>query len=80
MCRCDVRGGHGAGALLAQVHDHRLVDLGAHDEPLDVEDDLGDVLLDARHGGELVQHAVDPDARDRGSGDRGQQGATEGVA
>ena len=57
-----------------------LVVSSEHDEPLDVEDDLGDVLLDARHGGELVQHAVDPDARDRGSGDRGQQGAAQGVA
>jgi hypothetical protein len=69
-----------AGALLAQVHHDRLVHLGAHDELLDVQDDLGDVLLDARHGGELVQDPVDPDARDRGPGDGGEQGAPEGVA
>jgi hypothetical protein len=40
----------------------------------------GDVLLDARHGGELVEHAVDADARDRGTRDRGEQGAAQGVA
>ena len=78
--RRDVGGGHGTGALLAQVHDHRLVHLGAHDEPLDVEDDLGDVLLVARHGGELVQGALDADAGDSSAGDRGQQGAAQGVA
>ena len=32
------------------------------------------------HGGELVQDAVDADARDRGAGDGGQQGAAQGVA
>ena len=32
------------------------------------------------HGGELVQHAVDPDAGDRGAGDRGEQRAAQRVA
>jgi hypothetical protein len=78
--RRDVGGGDRAGALLAQVHDDRLVALGGDDELLEVQDQVGDVLLDARHGGELVQDAVDPDARDRSAGDRGQQGAAERVA
>jgi hypothetical protein len=50
------------------------------DQALDVEDDLGDVLLDPGDRGELVQHAVDADAGDRGAGDARQQGATQGVA
>src|SRR5215212_8425811 len=47
---------------------------------LAVEDDLGDVLLDDRHGGELVQGALDPDAGDSSAGDRGEERATQGVA
>jgi hypothetical protein len=78
--RRDVGGGDRAGALLAQVHDDRLVGLGGDDQLLEVQDQVGDVLLDARHGGELVQDAVDPDAGDRSAGDRGQQGAAERVA
>src|SRR3712207_7567322 len=68
------------GALLAQVHGHRLVGVGADDQALEVEDDLGDVLLDARHGGELVQGALDADAGDSGTGDGRQQRAPQGVA
>src|SRR3712207_8751509 len=37
---------------------------GADDQALEVEDDLGDVLLDPGHGGELVQGALDADAGD----------------
>ena len=76
----DVGGGDVTGALLAQVHGDGLVVLGGDDEVLEVQDDLGDVLLDALDGGELVQHAVDLDARDRGTGDRRQQGTAERVA
>ena len=76
----DVGGGDVTGTGLAQVHRDGLVVLGGDDEGLEVEDDLGDVLLDTLHGGELVQDVVDLDARDRGTGDRGQQGAAERVA
>jgi hypothetical protein len=78
--RRDVGSGDGAGTLLAQVHDDRLVVLGGDDQTLDVEDDLGDVLLDPGDRGELVQHTVDADAGDRRAGDARQQGATQGVA
>jgi hypothetical protein len=37
----------------------------ADDEVLEVEDDVGDVLLDAGHGRELVRDALDADAGDR---------------
>ena len=58
----DVGGGDQTRALLAQVHHDRLVVLRGDDQLLDVEDQVGDVLLDARHGGELVQDTVDADA------------------
>ncbi len=76
----DVGGGDQTRALLAQVHHDGLVVLRGDDELLDVEDQVGDVLLDARHGGELVQDPVDADAGDSGTGDGGEEGATEGVA
>src|SRR6201996_1075355 len=69
-----------ARTLLAQVHDHGLVVLGGDHETLEVQDDVGDILLDARHGGELVQHALDPDAGDRRARNGRQQRAPERVA
>ncbi len=78
--RRDVGRGHLTGARLAQVHRDGLVVLGGDDEALEVQDHLGDVLLDALDGRELVEHRVDLDARDRGTGDRREQGATQRVA
>ena len=78
--RRDVGGGDLARALLAQVHDDGLVVLGADDELLEVQDDVGDVFLDARDGRELVQHAVDADAGDGRARDGRQQGAAQRVA
>ena len=78
--RSDVRGGDDSRALLAQVSNNRLVVLGGNRQVLDVQDDLGDIFLDTRNRGELVQHAIDPDARDRGTGDGGEQGTAEGVS
>jgi hypothetical protein len=78
--RRDVGGGHGAGALLAQVHDDRLVGLGGDDQLLEVQDEVGDVLLHPGDRGELVQDPVDPDAGDSGAGDGAEQRAAERVA
>jgi len=78
--RRDVGSGDRAGALLAQVHHDRLVVLRGDDQALDVEDDLGDVLLDPADRGELVQHTVDADAGHRGTRDAREQGATKRVA
>src|SRR6478609_7965019 len=78
--RSDVRGGDVTGTRLAQVHGDGLVVLRGDDEALEVEDDLGDVFLDALDGRELVKDAVDPNARDRGTGDRAQQGTAQRVA
>src|SRR6185312_559433 len=78
--RHDVTRGDLARALLAQVHGDRLVLLGGHHQALQVQDDVGDVFLDARHGGELVQHAVDADAGDGRARNRGQQRAPQRIA
>jgi hypothetical protein len=78
--RHDVARGHLARPLLAQVHGDRLILLGTDHQFLEVEDDVGDVLLDTGHRGELVQHAVDADAGHRGTGDGGEQRAPQGVA
>jgi hypothetical protein len=75
-----VGGGDLTGTLLAQVGGDGLVVLARDDEVLDVEDDLGDILLHARDRRELVEHAVDADARHGCAGDRGEEGATERVA
>jgi hypothetical protein len=66
----DVGGGDLTGALLAQVGRDRLVVLARDDQVLDVQDDLGDVLLDTGNGAELVENTVDADARNSSSGDR----------
>ncbi len=78
--RRDVGRGHLARALLAQVHDHGLVVLGGDDELLQVQDDVGDILLDPGDGGELVEDALDPDAGDGRTGNRGEQRTTQRVA
>ncbi|MPM24657.1 hypothetical protein SDC9_71140 [bioreactor metagenome] len=78
--RLDVGGSDLTGTGLAQVHDHRLVLLRGEHEALQIEDDLGDVLDDTREGGELVQVAVDLDAGQGSTGDRGQQRTTQRVA
>src|SRR3954447_8228882 len=69
----------GAGGDQRRLH---LVGIGVHadDEILEVENDVGYVLLDARHGRELVRDALDADAGDRGATQRGEQDATEAVA
>ena len=78
--RRDVGGRDLTGTLLAQVHRNRLVVLGRDDELLQVQDDVGDVLDDPGDGRELVQHTLDPDAGDSGTGDRGEQGTADRVA
>jgi hypothetical protein len=45
--RRDVGRGHLARALLAQVHHDRLVVLGGDHQFLQVQDDVGDIFLDA---------------------------------
>ena len=76
----DVGGRDLARTRLAQVGGDGLVALAGDDQLLDVEDDLGDILLDTRNGAELVQHAVDADAGDGCTGDRRQEAAAQRVS
>jgi hypothetical protein len=76
----DVAGRDDASALLRDVH----LDLGrgtveAHDEVLEVEDDVGDVLADARKGRELVGDALDLDRCHGRAFERREQHPTKGV-
>ena len=78
--RLDVGGRHDAGALLRDVD----LDLGRravqqHDQVLEVEDDVGDVLADARERRELVRDALDLHGRHGRALERGQQHAAERV-
>src|SRR5699024_1186213 len=80
VCRwLDVAGSDDARALLAEVHDHRLIRVGGQNQALDVQDDVGDSLLDPVDRGELVEHTVDLHAGDRCARDGRQQGTAEGV-
>src|SRR5699024_9602515 len=76
----DIGSGPGAGPLLAQVGNDRFVEFGRYDQGLQVEAELGDILLDSRHGADRVEACVDPDGRDGGTGDRVQQGSAKRVA
>src|SRR5690606_1812648 len=78
--RRDVRRGDCTRALFAQVHHHWLVVFGGHDQTLQVEDDVGDVLLHPGDRGELVQDPVDPDRRDGRPRNRREQGSAQRVA
>ena len=69
------------GALL----DDAGLDVGdlavqTRDEPLEVEDDVGDVLADALDRRELVRDALDLDRGDRGALDGREQHAAQRVA
>src|SRR3954469_19458548 len=77
--RRDVGGRDVTGTGLAQVHGDGLVVLRGDDQTLEVQDDLGDVLLDALDRRELVEDTVDLDAGDGGAGDRGQERTPKAV-
>ena len=70
----------GAGAALDQPELDRVRREALEAELLDVQDDLGDVFLDARDRGELLVHVADLDRRDGRALERGEQDAAEGVA
>src|SRR5215213_6455108 len=73
------------GDLARARDDERRLDLGrvgVHpaDDALEVEDDVGHVLLDPGDRRELVRNALDADARDGRPGERAQQHAAQRVA
>jgi hypothetical protein len=79
--RLDVGGRDGACTLLRKMHlDLGRVAVEAADELLEVEDDVGDVLADARQRRELVGDALDLDGRDGRALERREQHPPERVA
>ena len=75
-----VRSGHRAGAALDEAELDRVGSEALEPELLDVEDDLGDVLLDARDRRELLVDVTDLDARDGRPFEGRQEDAPQGVA
>ena len=78
--RLDVPGGDHAlaGGLDIDGLGALAVELG--DDPLDVQDDLSDVLLDTGDGAELMLDTCDLDAGDCRAGERGQEDPAKRVA
>jgi hypothetical protein len=76
----DEVGGHFARPGGREAHGLGFVAVEADDQPLDVENDVGDVLVHAGHGGELVLHALDAHAGHRGALDAREERAAQAVA
>ena len=76
----DVGGRDRAGAGLDQAELHRMRGVALEAQLLDVEDDLGEILLDARDAGEFVVHVAHLDRGDGGALQGREQDAPERVA
>ena len=66
--------------LNVDADDPRLVACHLEAELLEVEDDVRDIVPDARNRGELMEHAIDPDGGNRSTFERRQQHAAQAVA
>jgi hypothetical protein len=73
-------GGDGAGFLGDDAHFLLFVGVELHDQALDVEDDVGDILADAADAGKLVVGAFDFHLADGGAFKRRKQDAPQAVA
>ena len=71
---------HKAGALRADLHRLGAVAVQLRRQSLDVEDNLGHVLLHTGNGRKLVQNAVDLDACNGNARQRGEQHTAQAVA
>ena len=71
-----------ARALRGKLHGTRLIDVTveAHNDTLEVQDEVRDILHDPRHRRELVLNALDGDARDCGTLDAAEQDTPKAVA
>jgi hypothetical protein len=76
----DVGGGDGAGAMLHQLEGDRVPRERAQTQLLDIQDDLGDVLLDVLDRAELVVYAGQLDRRHRRSLEGAEEDAPQRVA
>jgi hypothetical protein len=77
--------GHLSGRDVARAadvdrEDLRLLRVESERNLLQVQDDVGHILLNARDRGELVQHPLDVDGGDRRPLDRRQQATAKSVA
>ena len=79
-CGLDVAGGDVLGAPLVEAQRDRLRARAAKDQVLDVQDEVGHVLLDPGDRVELVEGLVEAHLGDRGAGNRRQEGAAQAVA
>src|SRR5581483_1267568 len=78
--RLDVGGGDVGRAALVEPEDDRLRRLRAQHQVFQIEDDVGDVFLDAGHHVELVEGVVEAYGGDRRARDGRQEGPAEAVA
>ena len=77
----DVGRRHGTRPLLRDVHlDFGRLAVESRNEVLQVQDDVGDVLADARQGSELVRRPLDLDGRDGRALQGGEQHTAQRVA
>ena len=76
----DVAGGDVARAARVEAQRDRLLGRAAQHEVLEVQDEVGDVFLDARDHVELVEGLVEAHLGDGRAGDRRQQRAAQAVA
>ena len=67
-------------AAHVEAERHRLVGVHPDQQVLEVEDDVGDVLLDPRQRGELVQRFVKTQLGHGAARNGREQGAAQGVA
>jgi hypothetical protein len=74
-----LRGGVSRAAHVEAQRD-RLLGVHPDQQVLEVQDDVGHVLLDARQGGELVQRLVEAQLGHGAAGDGRQEGAAKRVA
>ena len=76
----DRVGRHLTRALRTDFHCFGAVAMEFRGQTFDVQNNLGDILLDARDGRKLVQHAVDLNRRDRNARQGGKQYPAQAVA
>ena len=76
----DVVSGDLTGADCLNTHCLRTIGVQLCSDTLQVQDNFGNVFLDALNGGELVNHAVDLDAGHGDTGQRGKKHTTQAIA
>ena len=76
----DFRRFHHAAPCALNTQRARLIARILHHQALDVQDDVGHILHDARNAADLVLHTLDLDAGDRAALQAGEQDAPQAVA